>query len=177
VADDEIVDVVDEQDNVLYQTDRKNAYTNFLRYRAVHIFLIDRETGKVILLVRGKTLSFIPLHYAAVGGAVIAGETFEQAAMREVLEEVGIEPVLSFLGKRPTQDKTNDRLYMDSVFVGLTNIAELKTDPRAVDHLEMFTLEEMRELVATNKRIHPLLPEQFAILEQNFTFLALNTAE
>lgn len=84
------VDIVNEHDQVLYSMLRADAILqNILYRRTIRIFLKNKE-GKYCFLKRAEHLSYLPGHYALVGGGVLAGETYATAAVRHVQEEVGI---------------------------------------------------------------------------------------
>lgn len=48
------------------------------------------NNNKVLLLLRGETAPWKPLHYCLPGGHADNNETIEQAGLRELLEETGI---------------------------------------------------------------------------------------
>ncbi|MFJ5262979.1 NUDIX hydrolase [Streptomyces sp. NPDC088387] len=89
-AADEILDVVDEQDRVVGQASRGEIYARGLRHRCV--FVQARDTsGRIFVHRRTATkLVFPSLHDMFVGGVVGAGESYDDAALREAEEELGV---------------------------------------------------------------------------------------
>ncbi|MFD4528040.1 NUDIX hydrolase [Streptomyces sp. NPDC058470] len=89
-AADEILDIVDENDQVIGQSPRGEVYALGLRHRAVFIQARDAE-GRIFVHRRTPTkLVFPSLYDMFVGGVVGAGETYEDAALREAEEELGV---------------------------------------------------------------------------------------
>lgn len=86
----EILDVVDEQDRVTGQAPRGEVYARGLRHRCV--FILVRDAGGRIFVHRrtaGK-LVFPSMYDMFVGGVVGAGESYDDAALREAEEELGV---------------------------------------------------------------------------------------
>ncbi|MER5834165.1 NUDIX domain-containing protein [Streptomyces sp. NPDC002130] len=89
-AADEILDIVDENDHVIGQSPRGEAYALGLRHRCVFVQARDAE-GRVLVHRRTPTkLVFPSLHDMFVGGVVGAGESYDEAALREAEEELGV---------------------------------------------------------------------------------------
>lgn len=87
---DEILDIVDENDVVVGQAPRGEATARGLRHRCVFIEARDAE-GRVFVHRRTATKLVFPSHYDMfVGGVVGAGESYEEAALREAEEELGV---------------------------------------------------------------------------------------
>ncbi|MFS4094969.1 NUDIX hydrolase [Streptomyces sp. AF1A] len=87
---DEILDIVDEHDRVVGQCPRGEAYARGLRHRCV--FVQARDTAGRLFVHRrtaGK-LVFPSLYDLFVGGVVGAGESYDEAALREAEEELGV---------------------------------------------------------------------------------------
>ncbi|WP_039932119.1 NUDIX hydrolase [Streptomyces viridochromogenes] len=89
-AADEILDIVDENDQVIGQSPRGEAYAGGLRHRCVFIQARDAE-GRIFVHRRTPTkLVFPSLYDMFVGGVVGAGESYDTAALREAEEELGV---------------------------------------------------------------------------------------
>lgn len=89
-AADEILDIVDENDQVIGRSPRGEAYARGLRHRAVFVQARDGE-GRVFVHRRTPTkLVFPSLYDMFVGGVVGAGESYDDAALREAEEELGV---------------------------------------------------------------------------------------
>lgn len=89
-AAEEILAVVDEHDRVVGQAPRGEVYARGLRHRCVFIQARDAE-GRIFVHRRTATkLVFPSLHDMFVGGVVGAGESYDEAALREAEEELGV---------------------------------------------------------------------------------------
>ncbi|MFD5537701.1 NUDIX hydrolase [Streptomyces sp. NPDC127079] len=89
-AADEILDIVDENDRVTGQAPRGEAYARGLRHRCVFIQAKD-ASGRIFVHRRTATkLVFPSLYDMFVGGVVGAGESYDDAALREAEEELGV---------------------------------------------------------------------------------------
>ncbi|MEI5099687.1 NUDIX domain-containing protein [Streptomyces sp. PmtG] len=87
---DEILTIVDEHDRVVGEAPRGEAYARGLRHRCVFIEVRDAE-GRVFVHRRTPTkLVFPSLYDMFVGGVVGAGESYDDAALREAREELGV---------------------------------------------------------------------------------------
>lgn len=86
----EVFDVVDEQDHVVGRATRAEVHARGLLHRAVHVFVIGKK-GQLLLQKRSMLKDVHPGTWdSSVAGHVDAGESYEQAAVRELEEEMGI---------------------------------------------------------------------------------------
>ncbi|WAL94571.1 NUDIX hydrolase [Streptomyces sp. Je 1-369] len=99
----EMITIVDEHDEVTGEAPRGEAYARGLRHRCVFILARDAE-GRVFVHRRTPTkLVFPSLYDMFVGGVVGAGESCDDAALREAEEELGVHglprptPLFTFL--------------------------------------------------------------------------------
>ncbi|AEM86107.1 NUDIX domain-containing protein [Streptomyces violaceusniger] len=103
----ELLDIVDERDRVMGQARRGDAMAHRLRHRCVFILARDAQ-GRVFVHRRtAEKLVFPSLYDMFVGGVVGAGEGYDEAALREAEEELGVRglpapvPLFSFLYETP----------------------------------------------------------------------------
>jgi 8-oxo-dGTP pyrophosphatase MutT (NUDIX family) len=92
-AGDEIVAIVDAQNMVVGAAPRREMRAKRLTHRSTYILVFNSQRE---LYVQKRTLTkdVFPGYYdVAAGGVVLAGETYEQGAERELEEEMGIRGV------------------------------------------------------------------------------------
>lgn len=92
-AADEIVTIVDEHNNVVGTAPRREMRARQLPHRGTYILVFNSQSA---LYVQKRTLTkdVYPGYYDPVtGGVVLANETYEQGAIRELAEEMGIRDV------------------------------------------------------------------------------------
>lgn len=89
---DELLDLVDENDIVIKTMWRSEVYAKGLsNFRAINVFLKNSK-GEVWIPLRVATKRIFPLHLdMSVGGHVSSGETYDQAFVREVQEEINLD--------------------------------------------------------------------------------------
>lgn len=104
---DELLDIVDENDQVIGQARRREVYARRLRHRCVFLLARDAD-GRIFVHRRAPhKLVFASLYDMFVGGVVGAGESYDQAALREAEEELGVRglpdpvPQFKFLFETP----------------------------------------------------------------------------
>ncbi len=105
--------LVDQRDLPLGGAPRSQVHANNLLHRAVHV-LIFNSKGEVFLQLRSRSKDRYPLRWdSSAAGHVTEGETYDQTALRELEEELGIQTALKQVAKLPASDRT------DSEFIGL----------------------------------------------------------
>ena len=88
--DDEIFDVVNERDEVIGQSTRREVHARGLRHRAVHVLVFD-SGGRVFLQKRSMAKDSAPGCWdSSCSGHLDAGEDYVSAAVRELVEEIGL---------------------------------------------------------------------------------------
>ena len=95
---DELFDIFDEQGNHIGTALRSRCHGDpSLIHRTAHVVVIHPESGDILLQKRTMTKDIQPGKWdTAVGGHVDAGESVEEAAYRELREELGITGSLEF---------------------------------------------------------------------------------
>ncbi|MFA6428161.1 MAG: NUDIX domain-containing protein [Candidatus Buchananbacteria bacterium] len=90
MAKSERLDLVSDDDKIIGQETRENIHKHGLLHREIHVWFYT-PNGELIFQHRAKNKDTFPdLLDATVGGHVDLGDTYEQAAIREVQEETGL---------------------------------------------------------------------------------------
>ncbi len=89
----EYFDIVSEKGEVIGKALRSECHGNpALVHRAAHVLVFNKK-GKLLLQLRSKDKDIQPGKWdTSVGGHLGVGESYEQAALREMKEELGVDP-------------------------------------------------------------------------------------
>lgn len=151
----ETMDVVNEQDEVIGQAPVSEIYDKLLTHRIVHVLVFNNK-GEMALQMRSD-VKFCPNHWAtAVGGHVRAGESYEEAAAREMEEEIGIKAKLEPFSKDSYKDPARDFTKILCTFKSFYD-KPLDVNNREVERVEFFSLERIQEMIDEGEKIHPEL--------------------
>jgi 16S rRNA (adenine1518-N6/adenine1519-N6)-dimethyltransferase len=123
--------VVDKNDRILRDASRSEVHANNLRHRAVHV-LIFNPAGEVYLQQRSRWKDRHPLRWdSSAAGHVVAAESYDETARRELEEELGISIPLKKISKLPASECTDQEfvwLYRGEVAGNLSpNGTEIET--------------------------------------------------
>jgi isopentenyldiphosphate isomerase len=92
-AQDELVTIVDERNKVVGALSRQAMRAGNLPHRATYI-LVFNSRGALYVQKRTQSKDVFPGYYdVAAGGVILAGESYEEGALRELEEELGIRGV------------------------------------------------------------------------------------
>lgn len=153
----EIFDVVDEEDNVIGKASRKECHKRKLIHRSVMFFIFDEEK-RVFVTKRTNNKDFFPRYWSIVlGGHVNSGESYEDAAIREIAEETGLKQKPFFMEsfkKRIPEEKENVRVY------GVVASGEIILNCHELQHGEFLSLKELEKKLKKEK----FLPETEILL-------------
>lgn len=114
----------------------------------VVIELVDRPGRPIVLIERRNP----PPGYALPGGFVDVGETVEEAARREALEETGLAVTLRSLLGVYSDPARDPRMHTASVVY----VGEARGEPRAGDdaaRIRVVTLDDLPDLAFDHARI------------------------
>ncbi|MER3498734.1 MAG: DNA mismatch repair protein MutT [Chitinophagaceae bacterium] len=91
------------------------------------------------------------------GGVVEDGESFEKGIARELLEETGYEfSEFHYLGKTSPNPSTNNNWMHMFLATGGKKIAEQSLDQNEEIEVELYSIEELKQLVKENKIIQAM---------------------
>ena len=132
-SDEERFDVVDESDAVIEQQTRSEVHRRKLRHRAVHIF-VRRDDGRLLIHLRSQSKEEFPgVWTSSASGHVSAGESYDESAVRELQEELGITAPLTRLQKF---DACPDTSMEFTVLYECTWNGEVSADPEEIQQIE-----------------------------------------
>ncbi|PZP38518.1 MAG: hypothetical protein DI585_07160 [Pseudomonas fluorescens] len=149
----ELVEIVDKDDNVLGTMERAQADAQGKRYRIVHVILIN-DDDTMLVQWRKATKTQSPRTFtASAAGALDVGESYADAAKRELKEELGVtlKKPLKLMGKFSTKT-ANGELY-----AGVYN-GEVKNWEDEADALDYLNRDEAEYIL---KRYPYLLSPSF----------------
>jgi len=147
----EFLDLVDEDDNVIDKDERENITSlNQKNYRVINIFIFNSE-GKMIIPRRSSNRRIFPDCYDfSVGGHVSSGESYEEAAYKELREELGIENVIleeiGYFHPKDLNTSSFSKLYR------LVYDGELNIDRDGISEIHYFTIDEIIKLLKENPK-------------------------
>lgn len=115
ILTEEMFPVVTEEDEVVGSAPRSAVHSRGLIHRSVFFFLFD-QAGRVFVNQRSIHKKFYPEYWSILlGGHVRAGESYEEAVVREAKEEAGIESkpffIAAYKKRLEGNDKENVKVY------------------------------------------------------------------
>lgn len=155
--DEEVVDIVDENNLVIGKSSRKEAHVKGHIHRALSVLVLNSK-GQILLQKRSAGKSVHPLSWdLSTSEHVLAGESYEDAGVRSLKEELGVEGVV--------EKATSATLQIRKYEVGGQIVREkeivlmLKSfhegpfivDTSEVHSAEFFSVEEIEEMIEENE--------------------------
>lgn len=143
--------IVDEKDRVIGEAQLPEAYANGLIIRVVVIVVYD-QNDQVLLQKRGPNLLTNPNHWdVSAAGSVDVGETYIQAAKRELKEELGLkgfplEEVYYDRGDFEYQGKLLKR-FMRVYRIVIPTETPIIPSPDEVSQVKWYSMQELRLLL------------------------------
>lgn len=90
----ETIDIVDQQNRVVGRDLRTDVHLKNYFHRSIHVLITDNLKTKIFIQKRGNNCDSFPGYYgSSAAGHVDSGEPVEDAALRELEEEIGISGV------------------------------------------------------------------------------------
>jgi 16S rRNA (adenine1518-N6/adenine1519-N6)-dimethyltransferase len=157
------LDFVNEKDEVIGKAPIDEIYDKKLWHRIVHIFVFNSK-GEMALKLRSRQKKFLPLYWSApVGGHVLAGETYEKAALRELQEELGIKAKIKLIGKDFYENERGLKKFMAAFKTDFNG--SFKINPEEVERVEYFTPDKIKAMIAAGEKFHS---ELLFLLKKHF---------
>ena len=165
----EYFDVVNEKDEVIGkipENEQHNVNPSELRFINI---LIKDDKNKIIVPKRSSNRKIFPNCYDfSVGGHVNSGETYEQAAYRELEEELGIKSVTlkKIAYFNPYNSKSNT---FQTVYTLNYNAKIINYDKNGISKIFYMTVQEIQDLM--NKQPQLFKTDYIAIMNSIFDLL------
>jgi len=173
----ELIDILDERGNPTGKAIAKTeVHRSGLWHRTVHIWIIDGK-GRILLQHRSKRMENYPdMWDISVTGHVRSGESTEQAAFREIKEEIGLDLAgveLRLIEIIKGQDVLNNNTYFDNEFNSVylvksdLNIDQLVLQEEELAGLRWVPVSELKEwIVASRPGLVPHAEEYKILFEK-----------
>jgi isopentenyl-diphosphate delta-isomerase len=142
--------IVDENDEPVGTAPIEEVYQKGLRHRVARVMVEDGE-GNIALQKRSSTIIGYPGCWDnSAGGHVDEGESYKQAAERELFEEIGVKDELQAVGGFSTNVVDNDRIVnrFSRVFkVTVDRDISFVVHKREVSEVRWFSIEQVKKLI------------------------------
>jgi len=160
----EMLTVVDENDNLLKAEERKTVHSSTLWHRGIHVFIFNNK-GELLVQLRSPIKDKYPNTYdCSISGQVNFGESYEETAIRELEEELGIKNadikmLLHFRMPYGPKDYHICKLFR-CIYDG-------KIEPNEeISEIKFFKMEELKKLI--NEKPEIFTPWFVEILKWHF---------
>lgn len=143
----EYLDVISEEDEVIGKETRKKVHEVGLWHRGVHVFLFTQD-GKMLIQKRSADRSNSPsLLDCSVSEHVQAGESYMDAAMRGLKEEMGVENIeIKKLSKFSMNYGLNDN-EISELYEGVVDSNQVKFDPVEIESVDYITSDQLKQML------------------------------
>lgn len=143
----EVLDIVDSSDNVLGAATKEVVRQKGLYSRVAFIILLNQQ-GELFLQQRKATKKTYPLYWSgSAAGHVKSGESYKEAAIRELEEELGIRTELNEVGKFVSEEDKE----IVTVFIGRSE-GPYMLEEDAIETAEYFSLDRLGDESPSMKR-------------------------
>ncbi|RJQ19057.1 NUDIX domain-containing protein [Candidatus Woesearchaeota archaeon] len=161
----EILDIVDANDRVIGSAKSKDVYAQKLLHRIVHVFVINPKTNQVYFQKRAESKSYLPGFYCtSAGGHVRSGESYEQAARRELKEELGLDIPVRKVHRTNFLLDGHDRFI--ELFVAFAEGGISFADGEVAGG-GFLSMDDARQVIERGEKVHPQLDVCFRWLSAN----------
>ena len=139
----EQVEIIDTNGNVLKVVTRKESIEKNLCIKGAFV-IVDNGSGKYYIQKRSMNKEIYPgLWAAGAGGGVAVGETFEDAAHRELEEELGIKADVRFIFDFSFKSEVSN--YKSKIYITVYN-GEVTPNTEEIETGKWASKQEIEEM-------------------------------
>ncbi|MGM0510497.1 MAG: NUDIX hydrolase [Thermoplasmatota archaeon] len=154
----EYLDVVNEDNEIIDRSPREIVHSKNLPHRTVMFFVLDKQ-GRILVTKRTENKDFFPGYWSIVlGGHVKSGESYEDALLVEMEEEVGV------IGKYKEIDEFIKDIEEETEHVKVYSVSiatkKIKLCKKEIEIGEFWTKEKIK--IEINQR--DFLPETYQLV-------------
>jgi len=144
---DELLDVVNDEDIVIGQEMRSTAHQLGLQHRGVHVFLFTQD-GKMLVQKRSADHAASPsMLDCSVSEHVKAGESYLDAAIRGLKEEMGMDEIeVKALIRFRMNYGVNDN-EISTLYEGVVEPDKVRFDPIEIEEVNYYSVDELQEMI------------------------------
>jgi isopentenyldiphosphate isomerase len=144
---DELLDIVDENDSIVDQQMRSTVHELGLWHRGVHIFLFTPEKKMLVQKRSADRVNSPSALDCSVSEHVIAGESYLEAAVRGMKEEMGISEIeIKPLVKFSMNYGFNDN-EISTLYEGVVDPEKVKFDSVEIEQITYHSADEIQEMM------------------------------
>lgn len=137
----ELLDLVDENDQIIGEVIRKDANADpKLIHREIGVIIVD-DQNRILFEKRSKYKKVGPGVWSIPAGHVLKGEGIEVTAHQELLEEIGFDLDLTYLGKKLRRYKNES--HFTNYFLGKYSGQKIKIEPAEVEKARFFSKKDI----------------------------------
>jgi isopentenyl-diphosphate delta-isomerase type 1 len=147
----EFLDVVNDDDVVIGRDSRRTVHEVGLQHRGVHVFLFDAD-GRLLIQKRSADRASAPsLLDCSISEHVQSGESYLEAAIRGMREEMGVEEIeLKRITKFRMEYEVND-LEISELYEGRVSPALVSFDPVEIESIAYVSVEELKSMLTDER--------------------------
>ena len=144
------INTVDSSDNIIGSVDRHDALSAGVNFRVVHIFLFN-NTGQLLIqqIQQGKRHS--GYWGSSVAGYVQFGESYDDAAIRRVAEELSLSSEVEFLAKSTMPEGAGVKFI--SLYKGTVD-SRIKPNPNEISAIKFLFPSEISSEIQSGIRLY-----------------------
>ena len=144
----EMVEVIDANFNVLKIVSREEIIEKNLKHKGAFV-IVKNDSGQCYAQKRSAKKETYPgLWCVSAGGGVVAGESFEAAASRELEEELGIKAEIEFAFDFSFYSDVAN--YISKIYIAVYN-GEIRPNPEEIEQGKWVTKEEVMQMIQENQ--------------------------